>query len=73
MMLLLSLVVGELQNKASQLDMFSEFTLTHVEPLAKYVVPLVQIVHTLAVHFPTNIITVKPSIYTYVYCHPLDV
>ena len=35
MMLLLSLVVGELQDKASQLDMFSEFTLTHVELLAK--------------------------------------
>ena len=50
MMLLLSLVVGELQDKVSQLDMFSEFTLTHVEPLAKYVAPLIQIVHTLAVN-----------------------
>ena len=39
MMLLLSLVVGELQDKVSQLDMFSEFTLTHVEPLAKYAAP----------------------------------
>ena len=49
-MLLLNLVVGELQDKVSQLGMFSKFTLTHVEPLAKYVAPPIQIVHTLAVN-----------------------
>ena len=48
MMLLLSLVVGELQDKASQLGMFSEFTQALVEP--KYVAPLIQIVHTMAVN-----------------------
>ena len=64
MMLLLSLVVGELQDKASQLGMFSEFTMTHVEPPAKYVAPLIQIVHTLAV----NISQQPSSQSNYPYC-----
>ena len=68
MMLLLSLVVGELQDKTSQLGMFSEFTMTHVEPLAKYVTPLIQIVHILAVSISQQC-DYSQTIHIHLYCH----